>query len=98
MIGMSHRRFRLRDVLEIFLRAELELVRLGKISQRLGEAFRALLQMMMQFQPVLAQLLLEQRIKTTADAPASSMRLMLSMFSDSGEAEGTSGVRSFKPR
>jgi hypothetical protein len=36
--------------------------------------------------------------KTTAAAPASSMRLMLSSFSDGGDADGTSGVRSFNPR
>jgi hypothetical protein len=35
--------------------------------------------------------------KTTAAASASSMRLMLSSFSDSGDADGTSGVRSFNP-
>ena len=36
--------------------------------------------------------------KTTAAAPAFSMRLMLSGFSDSGDADGTSGFRSFNPR
>ena len=33
-----------------------------------------------------------------AEAPASSIRLMLSSFSESGDADGTSGVRNLKPR
>lgn len=61
--GDAHRFFRLGDVFEIFLRAEVEGFRLREIGQRLGETFRALHHALVQFGPVLAQLLLEQRVK-----------------------------------
>ena len=63
MIGNARRLFGLGDVLEIFLRAEVKFLRLGEISERFREAFGAVLQMVLQFGAVLAQLLLEQRVQ-----------------------------------
>ena len=63
MMGISVAAFAPCDVLEIFLRAEMKFVRLGKIRQRLGKTFRALFKIFLQLQPVLAQLLLEERMQ-----------------------------------
>jgi hypothetical protein len=48
---------------DFFAWAEMKGLRLRKIGERLGETFRALLHALVQLGPVLAQLLLEQRVK-----------------------------------
>ena len=63
MTGMLHRLLGLGDVLEILLRAEAELLRLGEVGERFGEALGAVLQVMVQLGAVLAQLLLEERVE-----------------------------------
>ncbi len=63
MTGMRTACLACGDVLEILLRPEVKLLRLGEVGERLGEAFRAVLHVVVQFGAVLAQLLLEQRIE-----------------------------------
>ena len=68
---------------------EAELLRLREVGERFGKALGAVLQVVVQLGAVLAQLLLEERVQHHgADAPASSICLMPSISSDSGEADG----------
>ena len=67
MIGIATAALALRDVFEIRFRADLELRVLGEIGQRLGVAFRPLIEIVLQLVAILPHLLLKERMKD--DAP-----------------------------
>jgi hypothetical protein len=93
-----NRRFRPGNVLQVRFRPNPELGTNRKISQRFRKTFRTLLKIKLQV--VVSRRICSSKSEwnTTAAAPPSSIRLMLSIFSESGDADGTSGVRSLKPR
>ena len=85
-------------MIQIFLRAEAEFIRLGKYVSASAKLSVPDSSRWCNSSRSWRNCSSNSEYKTTAAAPASSMRLMLSTSSESGDAETTNGERSFSPR